>query len=191
MEHFWHTINGYMNHRNTKMLDMAIQRFPAQGTWVELGSWTGRSAAYCVVELINQGKIADFYCVDNWEGGIEHQEHDLIVTKSLREVFMKNVAAIADRIHQVDGISWEAADQFSDRSVDFCYVDAGHTYECVTNDLRAWWPKIKPGSAFAGDDYTKGYPEVCRAVHDFFDAIDQRVDRVGRCWWTVKPQEQP
>lgn len=186
MEHFWHTIDGYMNHRNTCMLDLAIQRFPESGIWVELGSWTGRSAAYCVVELLNHHKSAEFYCVDNWEGGIEHKDHDLIVTQSLREVFMKNVSPVADRIRQIDGISWEAAQNFADNTVDFCYVDAGHTYDCVTNDLQAWWPKIRPGSAFAGDDYTKGYPEVCRAVHDFFDRMGQRVDRVGRCWWTVK-----
>jgi hypothetical protein len=84
-------------------------------------------------------------------------------------------------------ISWNAADKFNDNTVDFCYVDAGHSYDAVTNDLTAWWPKLRPGSMFAGDDYTKGYPGVQKAVWDFFGPQDIKVRRSGRCWLVTKP----
>lgn len=185
MEHFYHTIDGFMNHRNTVMLDHVISQFPVNGTWVELGSWTGKSAAYCAVELIRAGKIGKFYCVDSWLGGPEHYDNEIL--QNLKQIFFENIKPIKDYISVIEGMSWHAADQFATDSVDFCYVDAGHSYECVTNDLKAWWPKIKPRSIFAGDDYTKGYPELQRAVWDFFGPKNIKVSRMGRCWVVIKP----
>lgn len=188
MEHFYQNISGFMSHRNTVMLDLVIDWFPAGGTWVELGSWTGKSAAYCVVELVRANKLGSFYCVDTWSGGEEHQNYDPNFLQDLKAIFLKNIEPVQDLITPVTSLSWAAADQFADESVDFCYVDAGHTYDAVTKDLESWWPKIRSGSYFAGDDYTKGWPEVQRAVRDFFDSLGIRVRRSGRCWIVVKPE---
>ena len=49
--------------------------------------------------------------------------------------------------------SVEAAKRFTDESLDFVYLDADHSYEAVRDDIAAWWPKLKPGGLFAGDDY--------------------------------------
>lgn len=190
MEHFYQTIDGFMNHRNTGLLDLVIEQFPPQGVWVELGAWTGKSTAYCVVELFNQNKLGDFYCVDSWQGGPELEHTELIKTNSLKQKFLDNTSSIQSMITPIESLSWESADQFQDESVDFCYVDAGHTYECVTNDLHAWWPKLRPGSMFAGDDYTKGYPGVQQAVWDFFKPQNVKVRRSGRCWLVIKPTTQ-
>ena len=46
-----------------------------------------------------------------------------------------------------------AANFFDDDSLDFVYLDAGHDQKSVSADLRAWYPKIKPGGLFIGDDY--------------------------------------
>lgn len=185
MEHFYHTIDGFMNHRNQAMLDRVIEEFTPGGTWVELGSWTGRSAAYCVVELINHDRLGAFHCVDNWSGG--HANYDPHTLKNVRDIFCENIRPIAQHVNMIEDVSWKAAQQFEDNSVDFCYVDAGHDYDSVTNDLAAWWPKIRPGSSFGGDDYTKGYPGLQQAVWDFFGPRDIRVSRMGRCWIVKKP----
>ena len=186
MEHFYQDISGFMSHKNTVMLDLVIDQFPAGGTWVELGSWTGRSAAYCVVELINRDKLGEFYCVDTWKGEAAIA-YDTAIVQDLRKIFRQNVKPILKQITMLSMISWNAAKKFEDYSVDFCYVDAGHSYEAVTNDLTAWWPKLRPGSWFGGDDYTKGYPGVQQAVWDFFGPKDIRVRRAGRCWLVTKP----
>ena len=57
MQHFYQHIDGFMSHKNTIMLDIVLEQFPEQGTWVELGSWTGKSTAYCVVELLEREKL--------------------------------------------------------------------------------------------------------------------------------------
>lgn len=185
MEHFYQDIPGFMNHRNTVMLDHVIQDFPPNGTWVELGSWTGRSAAYCVVELLNRGWHGRFACVDSWHGGQELAQNPNLA--NIRDTFAQNVAPIQQHIEVMECMSWDAAQQFQDNSVDFCYVDAGHDYESVSRDLAAWWPRIRSGSWFAGDDYTKGYPGLQQAVWDFFRPQQIKVSRMGRCWIVKKP----
>ena len=186
MDHFYQDIDGFMSVRNTGMLDLVLEQFPKNGTWVELGSWTGRSAAYCVVELINQDKLGEFYCVDSWEGEPDIA-YDQGVVQNMENIFRKNIEPVLDSITMLTMLSWEAAEKFKNESVDFCYVDAGHSYEAVTKDLNAWWPKIRPGSMFAGDDYTKGYPGVQQAVWDFFGPMNIKVRRSGRCWLVTKP----
>ena len=57
MEHFYQKFDGFMSEKNTVFLNIVLERFPANGVWVELGSWTGRSVAYCVVELLNRNKL--------------------------------------------------------------------------------------------------------------------------------------
>jgi len=186
MEHFYQDISGFMSHKNTVMLDLVLDQFPASGVWVELGSWTGRSAAYCVVELINRNKLGEFYCVDTWKGEAAIA-YDAATVQDLEHIFRTNIKPVSEQVKMLSEISWDAADHFADESVDFCYVDAGHSYDAVTMDLTAWWPKLRPGSAFAGDDYTKGYPGVQQAVWDFFGPQDIRVRRSGRCWLVTKP----
>jgi hypothetical protein len=185
MEHFYDRIDGFMNHRNTVMLDHVIQTFPKNGCWVELGSWTGRSAAYCAVELITRDWHGSFYCVDSWSGGQELANNPALAT--VRDTFISNTKPIQHVIEMRECLSWEAAQEFSPGTVDFCYVDAGHDYDSVTRDLTAWWPCIKSGAWFGGDDYTKGYPALQQAVWDFFKPQNIRVSRMGRCWLVRKP----
>lgn len=182
MEHFYEQVPGFMDHRNTILLDIALAEFPPGGTWVELGSWMGRSAAYCAVELIRTQKIGAFYCIDTWHGG-----DTLQAPADAHEQFLNNLSPIRDHIKDIRSASADAAVRFQDGSVDFCYVDALHTYEGVMADLHAWWPKIRAGARFGGDDYTKGWPGVTRAVGEFFGARNIRVVKSGRCWTVVKP----
>ena len=187
MNHFYQDIDGFMGPRNIIMFDLVINDFPKNGIWVELGSWMGRSAVYCTVELLNTDKMGKFYCIDTWQGGDGIENHQYVKNGTLKQVFLKNIVPVAEHVTPIESLSWEAASQFDDNSVDFCYVDALHTYKGVLKDLNAWWPKIKPGSFFAGDDYTKGWPGVQQAVWDFFRSQDIKVYRSGRCWLVTKP----
>ena len=113
MDHFYQDIDGFMSGRNTIMLDMVLEQFPKKGTWVELGSWTGRSAAYCVVELINQDKLGEFYCVDSWQGETDIA-YDQGVIQDMENIFRKNVNPVIDSITMLTMMSWAAAEKFKD-----------------------------------------------------------------------------
>ena len=40
-----------------------------------------------------------------------------------------------------------------DNTLDFCYIDADHSYDGVKNDLDIWLPKIKLNGIICGHDY--------------------------------------
>lgn len=71
----------------------------------------------------------------------------------------------------IDSVS--AASKFPDEYFGFIYIDAGHSYNDVYNDLIAWYPKLKSGGFLVGDDYaimynpTEGEYGVVQAVEDF------------------------
>jgi len=54
---------------------------------------------------------------------------------------------------------------YRENSLDFVWVDGGHTAEDVEQDVKNFWPKIRPGGLIAGDDYL--YDEVRLKVHEF------------------------
>lgn len=65
----------------------------------------------------------------------------------------------------------EAVDLFPDEYFDFVYVDGyAHTGEEGGSTFEHWWPKLKPGGVFAGDDYDPAWPEVVREVGNFLTA---------------------
>ena len=43
----------------------------------------------------------------------------------------------------IDDWSVSAAQQFDDRSLDFVYIDADHSYESCLADIDAWHPKVR------------------------------------------------
>jgi len=57
----------------------------------------------------------------------------------------------------------EAAKLFENGSLDFVFVDAGHDYESVAEDIHYWLPKVKSGGMIAGHDYPD-FKGVVKAV---------------------------
>ena len=53
-----------------------------------------------------------------------------------------------------EGTSWEVLDSsYADRSLDFIYIDAGHSYDAVSRDLEVAIRKIKRGGLITCNDY--------------------------------------
>ena len=68
--------------------------------------------------------------------------------------------------------SVKAATKFKDNSIDFLFLDAGHEYEDIIEDMTAWYPKVKPGGIIAGHDYYPDEPTwggVYRGMHHLLD----------------------
>jgi len=57
----------------------------------------------------------------------------------------------------VKKLSMEAVKDFEDNSLDFVYIDAGHDFISVANDLHHWQKKVRPGGIVSGHDYAR-YP---------------------------------
>lgn len=147
-----------------------VKKFPSGSKFVEIGSWKGKSSSFMSVEIANSYKDIDFYCVDTWEGSVEHKgEYDL---ETLYETFISNMKPLENYYTPVRMTSLEAAKQFEDNSLDFVFIDASHEYEDVKNDIIAWLPKVKSGGVLAGHDYYIEYdyfPGVKQAVNECFN----------------------
>ena len=130
-----------------------VRKFPSDSTFVEVGSWKGKSAAYMAVEIENSNKDIRFYCVDTWEGSVEHDHIDL---SNLHQTFLDNMRPVEHRYIPLKMTSLEASRKFKDNSLDFVFLDASHEYEDVKKDILAWLPKVKPGGVLAGHDYYEG-----------------------------------
>jgi hypothetical protein len=152
----------------------ATKRFPSGSKFVEVGSWKGKSSAYMAVEIANSNKDIEFFCVDTWEGSVEHEGMEELT--KLYDIFLSNMKPLEQYYFPLKISSLDAAKKFKDESLDFVFIDASHEYEDVKEDIKAWLPKVKPGGILAGHDYyvegTDWFPGVKQAVHETLNDFD-------------------
>lgn len=77
----------------------------------------------------------------------------------------------------------EAARHVEARSLDFVFIDAGHSERAVTADIRAWLPKVKPRGWFGGHDHSDRFPGVKAAV---YAAFGKQVDLLPFDVWVAQ-----
>lgn len=175
----------------------AVKEFD-NGVFIEIGSFQGKSACYMGELIKESNKKLTLVCVDlfptkdeikKWESegagqGAECAEI-LKLPDSLLNIFVKNIAdaGVEDYIIPIKASSKKAELLLGRGTYDFIFVDAGHGYNRVKNDLELYWPLVSIGGIFAGHDY---FDEVWRAVHDFFDPQDIKVERRGSSWFVRK-----
>lgn len=79
------------------------------------------------------------------------------------------------------GNSWEIARIFQDKSIHFCFIDAGHSYNAVKLDLEAWYPKMKNNGIFCGHDWFSG-EGVRKAVIEFAKSNNLKIQIFQSGW---------
>lgn len=175
------------------LYDAAVARLGASAVVVEVGCWQGRSLAYLAQKVRESGKRVKLFGVDHGFGTDSDRERVLHGptlaecggnTAGLLAMNLKS-CGVFDVAVPLVCTSLRAASLFPRGSVDFVFIDAAHDYTNVKADLLAWWPKIRPGGVLAGHDYSEPWPEVVRAVNDFFgrpvpDAL------CSHCWSVTK-----
>lgn len=130
-----------------------------------------------------EGKL---YGLDCWKEDPEKPEfNDASYTQiELNNQYAKCIQMFSDRswIEIIRDFSVEGSQRFEDGYFDFIYIDAGHDYDSVRDDLKAWWPKLKEGGIFSGHDYFpdtriwRGKPcGVYQAVNEFVEEMGTQV----------------
>jgi len=126
----------------------------------EVGSWKGRSThallSGCkgVVHAIDH-----FYGSKNEEGAHWEAKGDAVYNQ-----FLENTKQFTNlKVNRKDSL--EAANDYPDKHFDMTFIDAEHTYEGVSNDIKNWLPKTR--ILVCGHDYDqKIWPGVKQAVDD-------------------------
>ena len=132
------------------------------------GAEIGVAEGYFANDLLTGG-VTKLYMVDAWrtldttgDGASPQSWHDKNYSDALARV-----AVHGDKSVILRGITWEMAYQVENNSLGFVYLDAGHSYECVMADLKAWVPKVVKGGIVAGHDFLNRSYGVERAVREF------------------------
>jgi len=60
--------------------------------------------------------------------------------------------------------SQDAVNDFADDSLDFVYIDAGHRFDDVMQDIMKWTKKVKKGGIVSGHDYVPDAQGVIASV---------------------------
>lgn len=112
-------------------------------------------------QAIKSGKFKTYIGIDMYDG---QRTHDIAQYKrALKRVgLFGNYKLLKMRFD-------EALDLFDDETFDFIYVDGyAHTGEEEGKTLYDWWPKLKKGGLYCGDDYhERQWPLVYKYVNEF------------------------
>lgn len=185
MHHIYQNIEGWFDFPNLYLF--VINSFD-NAKFVEIGSWLGKSSSFMAVEIANSNKKIDFFCVDTWNGSEEHQNEDIIIKDELFNTFLKNTEPVKNYIKTIRKSSEEASKDFEDNSLDFIFIDAGHSYEDVKNDLDKWYPKLKENGIIAGHDFSQAWPGVIMAVNEWASKNNVIFSLTEQSCWIAKKQ---
>jgi hypothetical protein len=152
---------------------------------VELGAWLGLSSRF----IADHAPRATVVSVDTWEGSTEHktQERYTKLLPRLFETFQARCWDHRERIVPVRTTSLDGLRRVADAGLepDLVYVDAEHTYEAVSAELRLA-RTLFPHALLCGDDYD--WSGVRLAVNEFAVGAGLVVDRYGaRGWRLLEP----
>jgi len=174
---FYQSIEGWFDFDD--IYELALRRCGSKpARFVEVGAYKGRSTCYMAERIQETHLDIRFDVVDTFEGDEDVGRCDLWPE------FAGNLqrANLLSRMTVHRCRSVEAASSFADQSLDFIFIDARHTFEAVSEDLCAWWPKLRQGGLIAGHDYSNS-PAVRTAVDGFVAARGLgnafRLDRVS------------
>lgn len=197
----WQDVQGWFDYQ--AIYAEAVRRLPpAGGVVVEVGSWLGKSLLYLCEALKAAGKTADVYAVDHGIGIPEDYGHqgDLQAHGgTLAGLLVSNLQAAGhlDLVTPIVCLSLKAPRLFRPGSVDFCWIDTGHTYEGTRAEIAAYLPLVRPGGLIGGHDYREASAlepnlGVVPAVNEAFRP-DRIRDRAYTDWevpcpgsWCVK-----
>jgi autotransporter strand-loop-strand O-heptosyltransferase len=122
------------------------------GKGVEVGTFKGEFSK----EILNNWS-GTLFMVDVWKG-LPNEEYSDVSNHNNFEhgVFhhaMNNIQGFENRAIMIRASSEVSSNMFEDNSLDFVYIDANHAYDYVVQDIRLWYPKVKPGGYLCGHDY--------------------------------------
>jgi len=180
--------------RYAKIYEDVINILNDGDVFVELGVWTGRSLLHGIYYAEKANKKLKFYAVDSWAGDKTSPKQLEQVAKiggpaKMYELFVEyaKVYKTWGKFIPIRKHSIQAVKEFEDEVISFLFIDAGHSYEDISQDIKLWYPKIKPGGIISGHDYNlKGVP---KAVNEFFGK--KNIEKCpGNCWKFTKPNRR-
>jgi len=148
---------------------------------VELGTYFG-GGAWVLSEIAAKVSTFDiFEDIDKIECGTKSHYKDLFKDEPHYYKDVKNILAQKHNIDVYKKNTSESANLFDDKSIDFLFIDADHSYKGVKNDFESWFPKIENGGHILLHDSTHNEWSVNKyMVAELLTRQDiKRIDTIG------------
>jgi hypothetical protein len=156
------------------------------GYGAEIGVYQGEFSIYFLQSWYGQ----KLYLIDSWRQfsntrDISNPDRNGQLC-NLAQTFL-TIYPFCNKTCLIRELSVAAVILFPDNFFDFVYIDAGHDYKSVTDDLTIWTPKVKTNGYVFGHDYLDlSYEqtnladfEVKRAVDDFVKLHDYKLQIIN------------
>lgn len=154
-----------VSHEEAKWL---YEKAKSMSSIVEVGSYQGKST-----HALLSGCYGKVFAVDHFQGSAD--PGDATYKKNGKQKFMDNVGYFTNLV-LLEMTSEEATKQILDKSIDMVFIDAGHLYEEILEDIKLWLPKTKV--LICGHDFT--HQGVGKAVMEIFGNSYERL--IGSIW---------
>ncbi|MEO6786300.1 MAG: class I SAM-dependent methyltransferase [Chthoniobacteraceae bacterium] len=110
--------------------------------FVELGTWNGDSFFTFCQSVAENHLSAVCYAVDLWTGDEQTGTADSAQFSRVQSYCASNYQGFA-YLMRTDFAS--ASKEFSDAQIGMLHIDGLHTYDAVSEDFAAWFPKVREG----------------------------------------------
>lgn len=145
------------------------------GRLLEIGCWLGRSTY--ALALSGEVDVVDTFC-----GSYEITPADRVENQLLTFATNMTNLGVGSRVHAYQGMSADWLERLPG-PYRLIFIDGGHDYPTVHNDLQQSLRLLSPGGTLVLDDVISEFPGVQRAVRDILDNQIEEVGKMGvwRC----------
>jgi hypothetical protein len=182
-------IPGMMPEADLRFLFQYAQKMLTNSTWIEVGTWKGRSLAAVVLGLPARTTVL---AVDTWLGTEDEIEGtpfaEAVGSDKPFEAFQKVARGLhflrpeirIGSLRSYSGTVARVLGRDEPHTADVIFLDGDHSYEAVIEDIRLWTPVLKLGGTLMGHD--RQLPGVARALKD----LEFSFHEGGECIWYVE-----
>ena len=141
-----------------------------------VGAEIGVCRGYYSKTLLDSIPGLKLYGVDNWSVKASSHTERNVDDEAYKDALELLKPYLDSGVYTIiRKTSMEALADFEDESLDFVYLDAGHKYEEVREDVRGWAPKVRMGGIPSGHDYYEfksGKGGIIPAVDEYAGEFD-------------------
>lgn len=158
------------NYDELKQRDDVVTLVKPGGIGIELGVAEGAFSE----RLLKRNILSYLFSVDMYAGDRKHDTEQYIRALKRLDPYRGKNSVIRMRFD-------EAVHLFDDDYFDFIYIDGyAHTGQEGGQTLNEWFPKLKKGGIFAGDDYRESkWPLVVQVVNSFVEKHDLQLNIIN------------
>lgn len=134
--------------------------------------------------LGNKQQPEPYRQIDDYHAKLSEQDQLTHMRTTWGKMASFGTRAIIMRQRSVD-----AAASFQDGLFDFVFIDADHSYEGCSSDIKAWMFTVKPGGWLCGHDYAlETHPKfgVKRAVDEAAAKLNLNLELGANYTWFMK-----